>query len=565
MLRFFRSQGAGQVIVVGIVAAIILVFVIEFRAGRGNPTGGLKELCAVRYQGHCVEQKDYFAAYALIAPPRLENGAARRLDLRRRVLDGLVERELLVGQAHTLGLDVSEAVVDEELVAGRAHVSLPAQDTRRLSATLGLCRLDQGGGGCEPGTPRMVRHLRVRRTPSGPFDYKLYEREIRVVTNRGPREFKAMQERELLAERLRSLVRARVRVSNAEVDFAAQTAVIRSVSITRDWFAKYAVATDDATLARWTFENRAQIDQAWGQEKERWTAGCPLVREIVVPLPPFESDEGDPSQQRIEQAQDRLGQGEKFGGLARELSSAPSAVLGGDIGCLSKAYGDEAEELLAAAKKLEPGAREVVKTKRAYHLIELSGTLPADKVEEQGRAHLGRGLYLRFAADEAARGFADRLIERAKAGQKLEEAVTEQVEEALSVKGDKKADPTLSLALNASDRPHFEVSPPFGRSGNPLPQLRARQPIASLAFELEGPDSTHPSPIETDQGLLVIQLKERTKPEELGENRSQIERALWQLKADEAVERYVDDLRRAAGAQIQVDASFGENPDSNQP
>ena len=47
------------------------------------------------YAGACVEQKDYFASLGLImrgAEPK----AARAMALRKRVLDGLAERELLV-------------------------------------------------------------------------------------------------------------------------------------------------------------------------------------------------------------------------------------------------------------------------------------------------------------------------------------------------------------------------------------------------------------------------------------------------------------------------------------
>ncbi|HET9930504.1 MAG TPA: SurA N-terminal domain-containing protein, partial [Polyangiaceae bacterium] len=197
MLRFFRGGGVGQLVVGGVVSAIIVAFVVEFRAGRG-PTAKLKRECAVRIGSACVDPKDYFAEFGLIAPRGLEGPAAKRLGLRKKTLEGIVERELLVEKARALGLGVGEDTIDSELEAGRAHVSLPAAEISKLSATLGLCRIDRGGQSCEPGSDRGVRQLRVRKSPSDPFDYKLYEREIRMLTNRGPREFKEMQERELL-------------------------------------------------------------------------------------------------------------------------------------------------------------------------------------------------------------------------------------------------------------------------------------------------------------------------------------------------------------------------------
>ena len=57
-----------------------------------------------------------------------------------------------------------------------------------------------------------MRLLQVKRTADEPYDYKLYERQIRLMANRGPKEFKEMQERELLAARMRDIVRSRVRI-----------------------------------------------------------------------------------------------------------------------------------------------------------------------------------------------------------------------------------------------------------------------------------------------------------------------------------------------------------------
>jgi len=79
MLRFFRGGGVAQLLVGGIVSTIIIVFVVEFRAGRG-PTAGLKRQCAVEYGGSCLDQKEYFAALGLVAPPGMEPAGLKRLE-----------------------------------------------------------------------------------------------------------------------------------------------------------------------------------------------------------------------------------------------------------------------------------------------------------------------------------------------------------------------------------------------------------------------------------------------------------------------------------------------------
>ncbi len=565
MLRFFRGGGFAQALVGTVVGAIIIVFIIEFRAAGQGPTAKLKRDCAVSYEGTCLDQKDYYAAFGVVSPRGLSPAYAKKIELRKRVLEGLVERELLVAAGKKLGLGVSEETVNSELEAGRAHVSLPAADIAELSAMLGLCRLDSSSRRCEPGSPRLVRQLRVRRTPSEPFDYKLYEREIRILANRGPKEFKAGQQKELLAARVRELVRDRVRVSPSEVEFVAERAVIRSAVVSRDWFAKYAIDTTPATVDRWAFENREQVDGAWNSEKANWTEGCPLIREVVVPVPATAlTDEGGPEKQKAEEARTRIAAGEDFGVVARELSSGPAALLGGDVGCLSKSYGIGAEELLKAVESMKPGERSgIIETPRGYHVVELRGRLAADKIEEVGRHHVALGLYTHFAAEEKASQFAARLIERVKGGQKLEDAVREESLAVLPVaaqkpaNGKKAAEGAEPAALNASDRPRFEISPPFNRSGNPLPELEPRESLTVKAFELAKPDALYEKPIATASGWVVIQLKELTRPD--AKESAEILASVREAKADEALTRYVAELRKAAGSRLRVDASFGED------
>lgn len=561
MLRYFRGGGVAQVIVGAIVFTIILVFVIEFRAGSQGPTSSLKEQCAVKL-GRCIDQKDYYAAFGVIVPRGVDAKGVKRLGLRRAVLEGLVERELLVAQAEKLGLGVGKDLLDAELEAGRAHVSLPAEQARPLSGQLGLCRLDPQRG-CEPGADILVRQLRVRRTPTADFDYKLYEREIRVVANRGPREFREAQERELLAEQLRKLVRARVRVSDDEVEYLSQRAVIRSAILSRDWFAKFAIDTRQESVDSWAFEHRGEVDAAWTAAKEAWTDGCPLIREVVVPIPGMVlDDEKNPLRAKAEAARTRITSGEDFAAVAREVSGTPSAILGGSVGCLSKSYGLGGEDLLKAVEKLAPGAvSDVIETPAGYHVVKLEGKLAADRIEAEGRRHVALTLYTRFKADEAMHAFAAELLAAAKGGQKLEDAVrtlTEAKARALLPPRKKpSADEATSPAESSPDRPRFEISQEFSRNGDPLSDVSSKEPVATLAFDLAKPDAIHEKPIETANGLVLIQLKELTKPS--ADEKRDIARDLRIMKGDDALVRYLADLRRAAGEKLKVDMAFAED------
>ena len=557
-------------VVAGIAFAIIVVFALEFRAGRTGPTAKLARECAVQYDGYCVDAKEYYAAHGMIVPRQVEPKASKKYQLNKKVLDGLVERELLVAEAKKLGLKVSEDALEDDLMAGRVRASLPAEAMAEFSFMLGLCAPSNAGYGCAPGAEFPVRQVSVRRTADEPFDYKVYERQVRMLTNRGPKEFKEMQERELLAARMREIVRSRVRIPDPEAYalFERERAkvVVRSVNLKRDWFAKFAVDYADAEVDKWALANQAQVDAEWTARKADFAAGCSMTREIFVELPQNAlEDEKQPIKLKAEQARARVEKGESFDAVARDVSQGATAMLGGELGCVGASYGIGADELKKALESLKPGdLSTVIESPRGYHVLKVGAKLAADKVEHEGRRWVARKLYARFAADEALAKFAADLITRAKAGEKLEDAtralaVDMSAKHAPKTDGAKK-DSADTPALLAADRPHFEVSAPFNASGNPLPDVEANEPLAAKGFELNTPDQLADKPIATATGAVILQLKERTSAshEDFIKDKSKVVQALLQAKSSEAVARYVQDLRKAAGEKLKIMESFAE-------
>jgi hypothetical protein len=104
------------------------------------------------------------------------------------------------------------------------------------------------------------------------------------------------------------------------------------------------------------------------------------------------------------------------------------------------------------------------------------------------------------------------------------------------------------------------VSPSFGRSGNPLPDVEPKQSLAQKAFELDKPDAVYPEPLETATGWVVIQLKELADPEKLSRDKTLLKGRLVEAKAQDALARYVADLKTQAGKKLETDRSFGEEP-----
>src|SRR5262245_24522288 len=115
MLRALRSGGTGQALMAVIVFAIITGFIVEFRATSRMQTGSIKRECAALVGNQCVTPKDFFAEFGLVVPRGMPAKQVKTYSLRRKVVDGLVERELLVAEAERLGLSVDEESTKKEL------------------------------------------------------------------------------------------------------------------------------------------------------------------------------------------------------------------------------------------------------------------------------------------------------------------------------------------------------------------------------------------------------------------------------------------------------------------
>jgi peptidyl-prolyl cis-trans isomerase D len=558
MLSLFRRGGAGQVIVGAVVFAIIVVFVLEFRAGRGD-TAALGRACAVEVYDRCVDRKEFVAATRMVIPRGMQEKRIRAMGLNRQVMEGLIERELLLTEAERLGLTISEAEIDDELASGRAYVSLPAAQAGFLSYNLGI-------------SPDGMRALPVKSVKTGEFDYKIYERIVRNMTNRSPKEFKEMQKRELTAQRMRALVQTRVRVSVEEAysawELERSKAVARIAHLDKAWFQRYAVDTSDAAVDAWAKESAAQVDEAWKTEKERTQAGCPWVAEIFVAAEAEASDaEKVERRQKIDAAVERLKNKERFELVARQSSDAASAAWGGEHGCMTQAYGVGAKELVDAVASLKVGdLSPVIETPRGFHVVKLLNKLAAADVEERGKRLIARRLSTPLKADEAINKTANDIVERAKKGEKLDDVVTALAEELATAAATKLpalkatgAEGTLP-GLSVDDKPRVEISPPFNRLTGPLIDAEPTEAVGDKMFGLAKVEDVLGKPVTTKNGLAVLQLKEKTlaKRADFEKDKLGILFGLQQEKARDAVTRYVADLRKAAKDKIKTDETLLE-------
>lgn len=559
MMTFFRRGGLfSQIFMGAIVVAIILAFV--FTGQFGSATSA--DRCAVKLGDACVDLKEFNAGYGLaVRASGLDLTPQGARELKGLILNGFAERLLLVEDARALGLSVSEEELDRQLKEGRTRLSLPAAHEAQLSAQLRLCKPE--GPACAPGTEG-IRMLPVK--DSGTFNPDLYRRLVRNYAGRGPKQFKEMQQLELLAARMRQLIRSQVRVSESEAyslwERERSQATIRSVTARANWMARYVLQLSDAEVDEWAMNNKEAIDTRVAREKDKFKEGCPLASEILVRVAPDATDE-EKQQKRveIEEAARRAKAGEDFSQLARELSDDnESAALGGDIGCLGEHYGPGAQELLQATGKLGAGkVSPVVESVQGFHLLLLRGELSAGQAETFARQHIARSLATQAKARELAEQFAKELIAKAKGAESLKAATDELVAEYLA-RGPLSKRGADSPGLGDDQRPKVEISAPFNVLQNPI-KYALQSDVASIAFGLGKPDALHDRPISTSEGAAVLQLKELSpaKREEFEKDKDKLIRQLSQVKATEALKAYVDALRERAGDKLAFDQALVES------
>ncbi|MEO7111744.1 MAG: SurA N-terminal domain-containing protein, partial [Polyangiaceae bacterium] len=260
MLSLFRQRGLTSIIYGAIIVAMIAVFVIQFRPNSGEKTASINESCAATVRGRCIDPKEQRAAYRLLIPRdqqgNLLTGRAKSMGLIKIATDGLVDRELLCAEADRIGVTVSDDEVSDEIIHGFIHVSVPA-DRPDMAASLRV------------GDGRLYVGFKDPKTKE--FDVKVYERTIRNLVGRSPTEFREGQARELLASKMRDIVRSPVRVSEGEAldNYINEksSARLSYVSVSALYVQKYATPAAEADVDKWAAdkEHEKKIDELVAQ------------------------------------------------------------------------------------------------------------------------------------------------------------------------------------------------------------------------------------------------------------------------------------------------------------
>jgi peptidyl-prolyl cis-trans isomerase D len=549
------------------IVLVAVVFIIQFRPATG-PAINTGPTCVAEVQGNCILTTHFWAAYRLIAPPNADPTRLRSLSLHKAAAEGLVERWLLNEDARRLGITVSDDDVTAELASGRARVSLPADKLREYAYSLGLP--DDG-----------VRLLRVKSAKTKKFDQKAYQKEIRTMTKMSPTDFRDFERDELIAARMRDLVRARVTVSEKEAHdrfvAAKSTETIEYVRLDRHFYADLAVDPSKKAIDAWAEKNTAEVDKVWESRKPQVLPECRVARHIFVKLETGADDEAKKkARAKIDRALARVQKGEDFADVARAMSDDPTAVRGGELGCVPK--GKMVKPFEDTAFALAAGkVSAVVESDAGYYIIKIEQIATGADAEKLGRSYAARDLYFNDEAERLTAEAAKQILAAVQGGKPLKDALDAQIallpsrgepKPADKKADDKKADDSADAdrppltAANHPSRPTLEVSLPFNLGGDPIPGARSGQQVAKTAFDLKKPGDAPNDvvPLDTGYAVYVLEEKKPASQEEWDKERDSVLATMRGEKENDALIGYLRRLRSTLGSEVKYNAELVAEP-----
>ncbi|MGM0985892.1 MAG: SurA N-terminal domain-containing protein [Pseudomonadota bacterium] len=392
-----RSRSWGAKIIIGAVVVTMALFGVESLVGLlGNSADEVAEVNGEPITREQLEMEVQRAIRSGQVPPEQERA------LRGEMLDSLITDRLLAQYAEEGGLHVSDAQLDQLII------NLPEFQDANGQFDQELFRNRLSSAGFTPLSFRQQLSVDVKRRQLeqglAVSDFTLEEeRERLAALQRQSRSFRyhALEPADLEAPPEVDASALQAYYDDHEADYRRPEQVrLNYVVLDRQQMAEEAEVSEEALREAWE-EGAAEADRR--------------VSHIMVTFGDARSREE--AEAMLEEAQERLAEGEAFADLAAELSEdTATSDDGGDLGVISRGFFGEAFE--EAAFSLDEGeVSAVTETDNGLHLIKVT-ELDRPAFEES-RDQLRREL----AAEQVSDAFnekAQRLIDDSFAADDLE-------------------------------------------------------------------------------------------------------------------------------------------------
>jgi peptidyl-prolyl cis-trans isomerase D len=478
MLEQLRRSSQSLIIYV-LFGIVIAVFIVNFgpQSQGGCESSVTRASYAAKVNGNTVTARDFRYAYTLAGGPQYQPQRARELRLRERILDELVERELLGEEADRLGFAVGEEEVEDLIAQGKL---------------VGL-------GGFEQVATAMQK--------DGTFDYDSFVRFVQFQLGMSPKAFIDEQRRELLAARVRHLLRNSVNVSEHEVkgEFERQGNQVNLEYVRFSWRRhEDAVELTPAEVQGYATANDKKLKDLYDQRKFLYE-NAPKerrLRQIFVKLDTGASADATKAAEKKAQALlDRIKKGETFAAVAKAASEdTRSRLRGGDVGWRRQGatpYGAAFDEKVWAAKDGEVVGP--MKGNDGFYLVVPEASREGNIKYEQVKLDLAEAELRQERAKAKAKVEADAGLAKARA------AKDKTLKDVFPA-------PPETVAQASEGVPRAEETGLYAQRGTIVEGIGMAPELAKAAFQLKPTDPLG-GPYEVAGSYVIVRLKEKKEPD----------------------------------------------------
>ena len=483
MLEVFRKQSRSILIYV-FFGIIIAVFVINF-GPQSQGCGGSATHHGVAAKVGATEMSDgaFYFGWFVYNGPNMRPERARALRLKERIMSKLIERELFAQEAERLGLTVAERDVEEMLEDGRMVVLGVRQNVRGW-----IFKKDQ-------------------------FDKALLERFVQFQLNMSLKRFIEEERREMLAERMRELVRASIKVSPDEVQRAYDQEHLK-VNLDFVRFDPLKLDVGEPTVAEldaFVKDKKKEIEAYYKSHAYEYTKLRPQVkaREILFKVEKDAKPEVvKPKETAARAALMKALKGDDFAALATKLSDDESKAKGGDLGWKEIArLGLTPADQKKVTEAKEGVFGDVLRTDQGLVVFKIEGKREGDIKLEQVEREIAGKLIGTDRRKVRAKEMAEETLTKAKAGLKLDSMFSRKKEE----QEEPSSQPRLARPKLVGV-PEVEETGLFERRGNVISQIGVSADLAKAAFDAKMDKPLLDKVWEVGGAYIIAVLKERQEP-----------------------------------------------------
>jgi peptidyl-prolyl cis-trans isomerase D len=442
----------------------------------------------------------------------LTEARAKEMGLPRRVLDDLVNNELVAQEAERQGIATSDDEVEHVL---------------RQSADF--------------------------KGDNGEFDLIKYKDALRNYYRKTPQEYENDIRRALAVQKVYQVLAEATQVSDEEVKDQyfrdGDKAKITYVRFAPTMYAGKVGEPKPAEVEAYRKEHEKEVADEYTansyvyQQPEKVRARHILVK-VAKDAPQAKKDE---ARAKIEALKKQLDGGKDFAELAKEASEDEgSKAAGGDLGLQPRE--GWVPEFSAAAFALKAGEVSApVESQFGFHLIKVEEKKAAEtKPLEQVAGELAKKLWTREKAKALAKAEADKALAAAKGGKKLAELYPASKEK---------------LQFETSGAPEAKTTDEFSVHGESVPQLPPMPDLLKDVAAQKG-EALLGQAYAAGDGWVVARVDSRTVPteESFTKELPKLREAAIRAKQGQAQESFVKALRKNARVVLNKDVVGGEAP-----